>query len=119
MLDEIFASASPDDEVQFELALTKTWLRQLTLGLILICRNAYRGFVELMRYLLGVSISEGAVHNIHQFAAWQAGAINRGQNLPAIRVGRCDDIFQSSQPAGRCIGTRHRDTSGRTNLCQI
>ena len=57
------------DEVLFELLVTKTWLRQLTLGLSLICHSSYRGVVELMRDLLGVGISEGTVHNIHLAAA--------------------------------------------------
>src|SRR5471030_2939647 len=68
-LDEVFASAAPDDEALFALPVTKTWLRQLTLGLTLICHSSYRGVVELMRDLLGVSISEGTVHNVHQAAA--------------------------------------------------
>jgi hypothetical protein len=97
-LDEVFASAAPDDAVLFELAVTKTWLRQLTLSLTLICHSSYRGVVELMRDLLGMSISEGTVHNVHQLAAQQAGAINRGQDLSGIRVGLHDEIFQSSQP---------------------
>lgn len=41
-LDEVFASAAPDDEVLFALPLTKTWLRQLTLGLTMICHSASR-----------------------------------------------------------------------------
>lgn len=65
-----------DDEALFALPVTKTWLRQLTLGLTLICHSSYRGVVELMRDLLGVSISEGTVHNVHQAAARQAGEIN-------------------------------------------
>src|SRR5471030_1613575 len=93
-LDEVFASAAPDDEALFALPVTKTWLRQLTL----ICHSSYRGVVELMRDLLGVSISEGTVHNVHQAAARQAGEINRGQDLSAIRVGLHDEIFQGSQP---------------------
>src|SRR5476649_1467599 len=87
-----------DDEALFALPVTKTWLRQLTLGLTLICHSSYRGVVELMRDLLGVSISEGTVHNVHQAAARQAGEINRGQDLSAIRVGLHDEIFQGSQP---------------------
>ena len=71
-LDEVFASAAPDDEALFALPVTKTWLRQLTL----ICHSSYRGVVELMRDLLGVSISEATVHNVHQAAARQAGEIN-------------------------------------------
>ena len=35
-LAEVFSSGAPDDEVLFELPVTKTWLRQLTLGLSLI-----------------------------------------------------------------------------------
>ena len=97
-LDEVFASAAPDDEVLFELAVTKTWLRQLTLSLTLICHSSYRGVVELMRDLLGVSISEGTVHNVHQLAAQHAGAINRSQDLSGIRVGLHDEIFHCSQP---------------------
>ena len=71
-LAEVFASRTPDDEVLFELPVTKTWLRQLTLGLSLICHSSYRGVVELMRDLLGVRISEGTIHNVHQAAARQA-----------------------------------------------
>jgi hypothetical protein len=97
-LHEVFASATPDDEVLLTLPVTRTWLRQLTLGLTLICHSSYRGVVELMRDLLGVSISEGTVHNVHQAAAQQAGTINRSQDLSAIRVGLHDEIFQGSQP---------------------
>ncbi len=74
------------------MTVTKTWLRQLTLSLTLICHSSYRGVVELMHDLLGVPISEGTVHNVHPRAAQQAGAINRGQDLPGIRVGLPDEI---------------------------
>src|SRR3569623_1876815 len=48
-LDEAFSSATPDEEVLFELAVTKTWLRQVIVGLTLICRRSYRGIVEILR----------------------------------------------------------------------
>jgi hypothetical protein len=97
-LAEVFSSGAPDDEVKFELPVTKTWLRQLTLGLTLVCHSSYRGVVELMRDLLGVRISEGTIHNVHQVAARQAGSINRSVDLSPIRVGLHDEIFQGSQP---------------------
>ena len=50
-LDEVFASSAPDDEVLFALPVTKTWLRQLALGVTLIEHGSYRGVVELMRDL--------------------------------------------------------------------
>src|SRR5476649_1603239 len=72
--------------------------RRVVVAVLLICHSSYRGVVELMRDLLGVSISEGTVHNVHQAAARQAGEINRGQDLSAIRVGLHDEIIQGSQP---------------------
>lgn len=97
-LAEVFSSSAHDDAVLFDLPVTKTWLRQLTLGVTLIGHGSYRGVVELMRDLLGVRISEGTVHNVHQAAARQAGAINRGIDLSPIRVGLHDEIFQGLQP---------------------
>jgi hypothetical protein len=63
-LDEVFSPAAPDDEVLFHLPVTGTWLRQATLALTLTCRSSYRGVVEFMRDLLGVSSSVGTVHTI-------------------------------------------------------
>lgn len=97
-LDEAFAATAPDDAVLFYLPVTKTWLNQLTLSLTLVCHSSYRGVVELMRDILGVSISEGSVHSLHQVATGRAGAINRAQDLSPIRVGLHDEIFQGNQP---------------------
>ena len=97
-LDNAFTSTTPDEAVLFELKVTKQWLQQLSLGLTLICHSSYRGVVELMRDLLGVCISEGSVHNLHQVAAQRSGEINRAQDLSSIRVGLHDEIFQGNQP---------------------
>lgn len=99
-LDVLFSPVPTDDEekVLFSLPVTRRWLRQVTLGLTLIASASRRGVVEFMRDLLGVSISEGTVHNIHQQAAQQARAVSAGMDLSAIRVGLHDEIFQGSQP---------------------
>src|SRR6195952_4461764 len=83
-LDEAFSSATPDEAVLFELAVTKAWLRQVIVGLTLICRSSYRGVVEFLRDLLGVSISVGTVHQVLQFVTQQADVINREQDLSGI-----------------------------------
>jgi hypothetical protein len=57
-----------------------------------------RGVMEFMNDLLGVSISLGTVHNIHQRAVLQAITINDSIDLSAIRVGLHDEIFQGPQP---------------------
>lgn len=56
-LNESFAPSQGDDEVLFHLSVTKNWLYQLILGLVLICHSSYRGIVELFRYLFDTSIS--------------------------------------------------------------
>ncbi|WP_208451865.1 hypothetical protein [Burkholderia cepacia] len=60
-LDDAFCSAVADDEVLFQLPVTRTWLRQVMVGLPLICRSSYRGVVEFMRDLLGVTVGVGSV----------------------------------------------------------
>ena len=104
----------------FELTVTKAWLRQVIVALPLICHSSYRGVIEFLRDLLGVSISMGTIHNLLQSAARQAGVINHEQELSGIPVGLHDEIFQGSTPvlAGVCaastycyllVAAEHRD----------
>ncbi len=67
-LDGAFLSATPEHEVLFEVAVTKAWLRQVIVGLPLICRSSYRGVVEFLREPAGP---------VHQ----------RGQGPPRAAVG--------------------------------
>ncbi len=97
-LDDAFLSATPDHEVLFEVAVTKTWLRQVIVGLALICHSSYRGVVEFMRDLLGLPVSIGTVHQVLQSATRQADIINRQQDLSGIRVGLHDEIFHGATP---------------------
>jgi len=97
-LDGAFISATPDDEVLFEVVVTKTWLRQVIVGLTLICHSSYRGVVEFLRDLLGLSISVGTVHQVLHSATRQADIINRQQDLSGIRVGLHDEIFHGATP---------------------
>jgi transposase-like protein len=101
-LDDLFSPAQTYDQnnVLFSLPVTKQWLEHVTLALALtmIGHASMRGVMEFMNDLLGVSISLGTVHNIHQRAALQAITINDSIDLSAIRVGLHDEIFQGSQP---------------------
>jgi hypothetical protein len=97
-LDDAFTATTRDDAVLFELTVTKTWLRQVIVGLALICHSSYRGIVAFLRDLLGVAISVGTVHDVLQSATQQAGVINREQDLSGIRVGLHDEIFHGGKP---------------------
>ena len=119
-LDETFAPTPADDEVLFHLPVTKNWLYQLILGLVLICHSSYRGVVELLRDLFDTPISVGTVHNRLRETAKAATAINQAQDLSGITVGLQDEIFQANRPVlvgvdaastycYRLKGVAHRD----------
>jgi hypothetical protein len=98
-LEEAFSPADRDDQkVLFHLPVTKAWLRQLILGLTLICHSSLRGVTELLRDLFDYDISPSTVHNVLQAAVPQATACNGQQDLSRVRIGAHDEIFQSGRP---------------------
>jgi hypothetical protein len=97
-LTEAFTPPPPQEQVLFQLPVTKLWLRQFTLGLVLICHSPLRGVVELLRDLFDTDISLGTVAAIVQAAVTPARARNQVQDLSRVRVGAHDEIFQARQP---------------------
>ncbi|MCX5545712.1 hypothetical protein M3A49_40965 [Paraburkholderia sp. CNPSo 3076] len=93
-----FRQREDADKVLFSLRVTRRWLEQVILALTMIGHASMRGVIEFMSDLLGVSISLGTVHNVHQRAAQRAMAINNSIDLSAIRVGLHDEIFQGTRP---------------------
>lgn len=97
-LDDAFEPTIPDEQVLFHLPITKSWLFQLILGLVLICHSSLRGVVELLRDVFDVNISSSTVRNRLNTAAEQANAINAAQDLSLIKVDLRDEIFQAHRP---------------------
>ena len=97
-LQDAFAPQAADDQVLFQLPVTKQWLRQLTLGLVLICHSPLRGVGELLRDVFDYDISLGTVFNIVQSAVAPARQHEHAQDLSRVRVGAHDEIFQAGQP---------------------
>jgi hypothetical protein len=97
-LNHAFASSSAPDDVLFYLPVTKSWLRQLVLALVLICHSSYRGVVELLRDLFDSRISLGNVHNIVHSAVAEARRINQQYDLSRIRNGLHDELYQADNP---------------------
>ena len=97
-LNQSFSPSQGDDDVLFHLPVTKNWLYQLILGLVLICHSSYRNVVELFRDLFDTPISIGTVHNRLQAMAEAAAEINRAQDLAGIEVGLHDEIYQANRP---------------------
>lgn len=97
-LDDAFAPQPATDRVLFHLPVTKPWLRQFTLGLVLICPSSLRGVVEILGDLFDYPLSLGTVANMVQQAVAPARQHNQAQDLSGIRVGAHDEIFQARQP---------------------
>lgn len=97
-IQEAFKSQSKDEEVMFYLPVTKAWLKQVVLGLILLCHSSFRGVVEFFRDLFDLPLSVGTVHNIVEEAIPQAQKINALYDLSPIRVGSHDELFQGKLP---------------------
>jgi hypothetical protein len=97
-LEMAFGRPDEPEGLLFWLPVTKPWLRQLVLGLVLICHSSHRGVIELLADLFDQPLSIGSVHNILQQAIERAAPINDAQDLSAVRIGALDEIFQSGKP---------------------
>lgn len=107
-LEDAFHSATADDQVLFYLPVTKAWLRQVALALLLICHGSYRGVIEFCRDLLAVKLSLGTIHNIAQDAVNKARSLNRRIRLDHIDIAGLDEIFQTGLPV--LVGADMRST---------
>jgi len=108
-LDEVFMPSADDDEVLFYLPVTKDWIRQFVLALILICHSSFRGIIEILQDLFDYhNLSLGTIHNIVSQAVQKAQQINDAQDLWGIAVGILDEIFQACQPV--LVGIDARST---------
>jgi transposase-like protein len=98
-LDRAFAPQLPlDERVLFYLPVTRTWLEQLTLALVLICHSSLRGVHELLRDLLDTHKSVGSIHALIQRALVKAAHRNAQQDLTGVADAALDELFQNRQP---------------------
>jgi hypothetical protein len=98
-LDQAFTPTPADPHaVLFTVPVTKDWLQQLVLGLVLLCHSSLRGVTELLADLFDYPLSLGSVHNIVRQAVASARGLNDRDDLSGIHVGAHDEIFQGRQP---------------------
>lgn len=109
-IDQAFEPAEPKDEkVLFYLPITKTWIHQFVLSLILICHSSFRGVLDILDAMFDYhGMSLGTVHNIVQQAVVSARSLNDSQDLSGIRIGDHDEIYQANRPV--LVGMDHRST---------
>jgi hypothetical protein len=90
--------STDDKNVLFQLPVTKNWIKQLILALILNCHASFRGCQEVLRDLLSMSVSLGSIHNLVQDAADMAERINGQYHLANVGISALDELFQSGSP---------------------
>jgi hypothetical protein len=97
-LDRAFAPDADDPRVLFTLPVTRSLLRQIVLGLILVCHSSFRCAVAFLTDVLDFPLSVGTVANIVHAAVGPARVHNDRQDLSGVRVGAHDEIYQTQQP---------------------
>jgi hypothetical protein len=109
-IDQAFEPVAPEDKkVLFYLPITKAWIHQFVLSVILICHSSFRGALDILDALFDYrDMSLGTVHNIVQQAVVSARRINDSQDLSEIRIGDHDEIYQANRPV--LVGMDHRST---------
>ena len=105
-LDQAFTPTTKPDDVLFYLPVTKAWMRQLVLALVLICHSSYRGVIELLRDLFDTPIALGTVHNIVHGAVAQARWFDQQYDLADDRRRRPRRDLPGRRPRAR--GGRYR-----------
>src|SRR5262245_52549712 len=87
-LAQAFAPPPADPpQLLFWLPVTKPWLRQLVLGLTLICHSSLRGVTELLADLFDYRLSLGTVHHLLRQAVGTARQVTGQQDLSGVRIG--------------------------------
>jgi hypothetical protein len=108
-LDQAFAPQLPQREsVLFYLPVTRSWLRQFVLALVLVGHCSLRSVCEILAELFDCPISLGTAHNIVHSAVAGARQLNNREDLSAIKAGVHDEIHQAGRPV--LVGVDARST---------
>ena len=96
--DAFDLTAKEDDKVLFNLPVTSSWLRQLTLCLVLHCRANHRGVQKVLRDALDHDLSYGSICNVIDAAKVTAKDVNGKQRLNNITLAAQDEVFHYNRP---------------------
>jgi len=96
-LEAAFADTT-DATVLFYLPVSKHFICQVVLGLVLIAKASYRDVMQFLHDLFDYPISLGTVAGIVDDAADRAAPVNAAYELSGIRESAADEIFHRHQP---------------------
>jgi len=97
-IDDAFLSTEQENEVLYNLPITKSWIKQCITALTLNCHSSFRGASKFCEDLLDYQISVGSIYNIMRTNIIKAQEINNQENLSNIGLGAPDEIFHHNKP---------------------
>jgi hypothetical protein len=110
-IKQAFKEQTPTDEneVLFYIPVTKKWISQVVLALILICKASYQNVCEFLIDVMDYKMCKGTVHNIVYEHLSHVKEINCSQDLSTIKQGLHDEIYQSGTPVlvGCCASSTY------------
>ncbi len=97
-INNAFAKPEKNDDVLFWMPVTKEWLTQWILCLLLNCKSSFRGVIKTFEDMFDLQTSIGTVENVAKNAVMKAQAINAKQTLNHVRIGANDELFHQNKP---------------------
>ena len=82
----------------FFLPVTKPFIYQVVLALLLICKSSYRDVIQFIHDIFDYPISVGQIANLFEMASSQAASINKGYDLSNIKNSASDECFHRNKP---------------------
>ena len=107
-LDDEFLSSAPDEKILFYLPVTKGFLYQMVVGLLMICKASYRDCLLFLRDVFDTDLGLGTIYNIHEEACQTAVALNKSYSLASIKQSTSDEIFHRNNPLLTVVDIRSR-----------
>jgi hypothetical protein len=87
-----------DNDVLYCIPITKTFIRQVVLSLLLISQSSYRNILFFLQAIFDYPLSLGSVFNIIDEACQQAQSINTAYDLSLIKTSAADELFHRNKP---------------------
>jgi len=107
-LNDEFLPSTPDEKVLFYLPVTKDFLYQMVIALLMICKASYRDCLLFMRGVFDTELGLGTIYNIHESACQKAASLNTSYSLASIKQSASDEIFHRNKPHLTVVDIRSR-----------
>ena len=107
-VNDAFPESGQNEQVLFNIPVTRDFLHQIVVGILLICKASYRDAQLFLHDLFDTEISIGNIFNIHDAACHKAATINISYRLESIKQSASDEIYHRNKPHLAVVDVRSR-----------